>query len=146
MYIQCGCFNCSSSLSEPKLKTSFSQPELLFSRNFQCKKAPHWLSKFLFLVLKMGRNCIWEQDLFSCQKGEFNILEYAHCTNNKRYTFIFGAFRLMRAFTVEKAINFGLEAIGRQTRGTNYRQNLRKQCWFRIFERRRRLLGRRRLL
>ena len=41
------------------------------------------------------------------------------CTNNKRYTFIFGAFRLMRAFTVEKAINFGLEAIGRQTRGTN---------------------------
>ena len=37
-------FNCSSRFLVPKWKTSCSQPGLLFSRNFQCKKAPRWLS------------------------------------------------------------------------------------------------------
>ena len=55
-----------------------SQPtRTTFSRNVRCKRTPHWLSKFFILVLKMGRNCIWEQDLFSCQKGELNILKGA---------------------------------------------------------------------
>ena len=54
-YVQ-GVFNCSSLFSTPKLKRFCIQPEqcIFFNKNNQCKKAPHWLSIFLFWFWKLG--------------------------------------------------------------------------------------------